>query len=427
MKNLLALLLLAWGANASAQTVFMGDINPKTSISDFRLPEVLTVTKTIRAHGVVSRANGHIFVPGPSSAVLFPNDLVCYNMEGVRIGPVLAPNLPEPHFDEYMGSLACLVRLDSPKDKRHPYAIMYVGGSVKELPYTDCSPYGFIDGLAVVSDGKEHYLIDHQGNVKATGYEDIGPLTDSRRPVCKKGKWGFMDRDCKVVIEPKYYEVGLFSDQKAWVSKGILSEPILINQFGGELHFASDFAGKIAQAYDFINGEALVVVENDDYQTENKLITSAGLTLLKRDLMGNIWLTDFDNEHAEYFFDAGQDEEGFIKFCSSKGNMVHGLSDFRRGNAFTWHRNKGNLAGHPTARACWVDACAEGDFYTEDHVVWRCNNPEEDLFQFIDEFDGIAMWKYKDETFISSKIRKSEKVEYGGSFPNIIKIVSPDE
>ena len=426
MKQILSLLLLTLGVNASAQTVFMDDIKPKTTISDFRLPEKLTVTKTICAYEVVSRSNGHIFVSGPSSSPFFVNDLVCYNMNGVRIGPVLASYSPAPHFDEYLGDLACLVRLDKHKDKNHPFAIMYVDGLVKELPYTDCSPYGFIDGLAVVSDDKEYYLIDHYGHVKATGYDDIGPLTDSRRAVRKNGKWGFLDRDCKVIVEPKYYKVGIFSSLVAWVSSGVLSEPVLINEFGREMHFANNFVGKITRAYDFINGEALVEVEKNDGSLENILINSTGLPLVRRDFMGNIWLTDFDNEHAEYFFDAGRDEEDFIKFCSTKGNMVHGLTGFRRDDAFNWKKNNGIMPGRPTACACWVDANADGDFYTEDHVVWRCKNPQEDLFFFMDEYDGIAMWKYKEETFISSKIRQSEKVELGGSFPNIIKIVSPE-
>ena len=428
----LLVLLASVSTNVFAQNTIFLDTHPHTQVVDFVLPERLTVTKTIYADngkwGVLSRANGHIFV-------LSRSNLVCYNTDAVQIGPVLESYDLMPHFDEYLGDLACLVHLKNPKNKNQPYAIMYTSGSLRYLPYTSVDSKGFIDGLAVVYDNKtrEHYLIDHHGNVKAKGYDKIGPLTDERRAVRKRTngveKWGFMDRDCKVIIEPKYYEVGIFSDQVAWVRDEILSEPYLINQFGGEIHFKNNlFVGNIDKVFDFIRGEALIRVEKSDGSQTKIIIDKSGNPLVQGDWLDNIWLTNFDNEHAEYFFEMDErDEEGFAKYCSTKGNQVHGLTGYRRHDAFQWEGCDGIMQWHPTALPCWEEAPSDGDIYSEDHIVWRCNNPSEDLFCFVDEFDGIAMWDYKENTFISSSIRKSEKVELGAEFTNVVRIASIDD
>ena len=426
-KLLLMLLFVGISACAQAQTTSFINIRPKKKVANFVLPEKLTITKKIYANGIVKRSNGHIFVPGPASNILVV-DLVCFSTDAVQIGPVLAPHNPSPHFDGSINSLACLARLYKPKDKKHPFVIMYPSGAIRKLPYTECHSDGFIDGLAVVSDGTGYYLIDHYGRVKAKDFERIGPLREGRRAVRKKGKWGFVDSECKVVIEPKYFEVGVFSDQVAWVKKeNFLSEPCLINPFGGELHFKTPLSGTITKAYDFVDGEALVMLEKSDGNYVEQIINKSGLPLVIGQELGEIWLTEFDNKHAEYFFTI-KDDEGFVKYsCSTKGNVVNGLSSFRRGDAFTWDGSDAYKSWHPTSVQCFVDVDADGDFYTEDHVVWRCDNPSEDLFFFKDEHDGIAMWEYKHENFISSSIHQSEKTELGGSFPNIVQIASPDE
>lgn len=435
MKKLLLLLLLFTGINSfvlAQNTIFL-DIHPfQPIVTGFVFPERLTVTKTIYADlgkdGVRARANGHIFV-------LSKGDLVCYNTDAVQIGPALDLYELLPHFDDYLGDLACLVRLKKPKKKDQPYAIMYPSGLIRNLPYTGVDSKGFIDGLAVVYDNKtrEHYLIDHHGNVKAKGYYKIGPLTDERRAVCKRTngveKWGFLDRDCKVVIEPKYYEVGIFSNQVAWVRDKILSEPYIINQFGGEIHFKNNlFVGEIREPFDFVKGKALVIIEKPDGTSVQKIIDKTGNPLVQGDWLDNFWLTDFDNEHAEYFLELKeQSENGITPCCSTTGKIVHGLNDFRRKQAFNWEGNDGIMPWHPTARACWVADTIEGHIYSEDHTVWRCDNPSDDFFFFWDEFDGIAMWDYKETTFISSSIRKSEKVELGAEFTNVVRILSTSD
>lgn len=421
---------------AQKATIF-SDIHPQKTIADFVLPPKLTVTKTIHTYspfsgqfGICSRANEHIFVYNDY------NTLLCYNTKSAtQIGPLLSSELV-PHFDG-INDLACLVRLAIPKNENQPYAIMYHSGLIRHLPYTDCEPDGFVDGLAVVSDGKDHYLIDHYGNIKAKGYNRIGPLRDNRRPVCKStfygNKWGYIDSNCKVIVEPKYIQVGIFSDNVAWVLKDITKGPIIINQFGSELHSTNPLFAGIKKAYDFIRGEALVMFQKEDWSFENKIIDKTGLPLVfsNHGDWDHFWLTDFDNEHAEYFFEVIDEEGAPLYGCSTKGNIVRGIEDFSRGDALSWEGfSNGYRAWHPTAvsrTGIFDPNDPDGHFYTENHIIWRCLNPIEEGFFFHNEFDGIALWSYKDETFISSSIRKSEKTELGGEFTNVVRIVTHDE
>lgn len=441
MKRIILQFVLLTGITnctfAQNTTIFL-DIHPQKTIADFVLPPKLTVTKTIHTYsslfsgqfGICSRANEHIFVYNDY------NTLLCYNTKSAtQIGPLLSSELV-PHFDG-IGDLACLVRLAKPKNENQPYAIMYNSGLIRYLPYTDCEPEGFIDGLAVVSDGKENYLIDHYGNIKAKGYNRIGPLRDNRRPVRKStfygNKWGYIDSNCKVIVEPKYIQAGIFSDNMAWVLKDITKGPIVINQFGTELHTTNPLFTGIKKAYDFIRGKALIMVQKEDWSFENKIIDPAGLPLV----VGNhgdwdrFWLTDFDNEHAEYFFEVIDEEGAPLYGCSTNGNIVRGIESFSRGDALSWDRfGSGYRAWHPTAvsrTGIFDPNDPDGHFYTENHIIWRCLNPSDDGFFFHDEFDGIALWNYKNETFISSSIRKSEKAELGGEFTNVVRIVTHDE
>ena len=421
MNKLLLILLLfsGYSYHLLAQIPQLVKVRPKTHVVDFVLQDQLSVRKTIYAHEICSRSNGHIFVPGPASGIITV-DLVCYNMDAIQIGPILDSS-PVPHFDRD----ACLVRLKYPKDKKTPYAIMYKDGSVRYLPYTYCSDDGFVDGLAVVSKGGKFCLIDQYGNIKAEGYDKIGPLKEGRRAVRKSNKWGFVNADCSVVIEPQYWEVGVFSDNVTWVRKDVLSKPFLIDRSGKPQPFANPLLVNISEVYDFIDNEALVITEDKDGGLSKQLINKSGFPILVRDFYGDIFLTDFDNKHAEYFFDEKDEDGAVLYYCSTKGNRVNGLTDFRRKDAFRWEQNQGHKSWKPTAQACWVDIDADGDFYTEDHTVFRCNNPEEDHYVFKDEEDGIALWEYKGTTYVSSSIRVSEKTELGAEFRNVVRIADP--
>lgn len=436
MKRIVLLFVLLTGitnCTFAQNTTIFSDIHPQKKITDFVLPPKLTVTKSIHTYsslltgqfGICSRAKEHIFVFNDY------NTLLCYNTKSAtQIGPLLSSELI-PHFDG-ISDLACLVRLAKPKNENQPYAIMYTSGLIKHLPYTDCEPDGFVDGLAVVSDGKEHYLIDHHGNVKAKGYNCIGPLSENRRPVSKStfygDRWGYIDSNCKVIVEHKYFKVGIFSDNMAWVLKDIMKGPIVIDQFGKELHSTNPLFSGIYQAYDFIRGEALVIYQKEDFSFEKKIIDQSGLPLVVSNHgdWDYFWLTEFDNEHAEYFLKV-IDEEGVPQYCcSTKGRIVNGIETFSRGDALNWKKILGYTGWHPTAvsRTGTFDPNdPDGHFYTEDHIIWRCLNPTEDGFFFHSEFDGIALWSYKDETFISSSIRKSEKTGLGGEFRNVVRIV----
>lgn len=413
----LLLLALCMHSHVAAQhiTLFMDVKIRGPQIIDFQLVDNVYPKGTIYADDIRSRSHGHVFVTGSAY-----DRLLCYSMFPLQIGPELS-TYPNPHFDkDRAGHLACLARLADPKDPKYPFAIMYESGLILRLPYTECNEEGFINGAAVVSDGDNCYVIDHHGNIEAEGYEDIGPLSEAKRAVKKNGRWGFVDADFNVIVEPKYAEVGTFSDDVAWVRKSPGAQPLLIDCFGTEKPFRIP-VGNIVRAYDYIDHKALVVTQNELFEFKEKLIDKMGNTCLWEDgLTQSIWATDFDNEHAEYFF-ALRDEEGDAEsYCSTIGNKLS-VTDLQRADAFMWKVSNCNKPGCFTAKRCIIDGDHES-FYDENHKVWRCLNDSDDPWVYLDEIDGIAMWQYRGATYLSSPIRKSEKVVLGAEFRDIVRI-----
>ena len=111
------------------------------------------------------------------------------------------------------------------------YSILYKNGSVKDLDPSWEPQSGFIDGLAAVVKKQGYrelgsFFINTQGEQMASpsnlvfGY---GIESKPRKLKCglrafqvRGHKWGFMDENCKVVIQPQWDKVRDFSEDYAW-------------------------------------------------------------------------------------------------------------------------------------------------------------------------------------------------------------------
>ena len=90
------------------------------------------------------------------------------------------------------------------------------GNAVSKTSYTDvlfdednvCSNSGVI----FVSEGKGYYMVDTEGKkISDTLFEDAKPFFESNITAVKKdGKWGFINAEGKIIIEPQYEDAAAF-------------------------------------------------------------------------------------------------------------------------------------------------------------------------------------------------------------------------
>ena len=90
--------------------------------------------------------------------------------------------------------------------------------------YTDVCMDGkgvvFRNDRIFVHNGKLWQMIDKTGEVYGDAYEAVHLFNDATyAAVCVKGKWGFVDKDGNVVIEPQFEDAGSFSGGLAAVMK----------------------------------------------------------------------------------------------------------------------------------------------------------------------------------------------------------------
>lgn len=109
------------------------------------------------------------------------------------------------------------------------YAILYKDCRVKNLNPTWVPITPFVDGLAIVQKKEGYSLMEtffmnvngeklpSPAGLSATYGRDIRPLKCGLRAFKSNRKWGFVDENLKVVIEPKWDEVRNFSESYAWV------------------------------------------------------------------------------------------------------------------------------------------------------------------------------------------------------------------
>lgn len=117
-----------------------------------------------------------------------------------------------------------------------PYYLVKPGGSVVELPANWKFPTAFVDGLAIVDVGEKFktdykyvnkdlkIVFPHLSPVPSLFEGEnntIAPLSEELRAYCTKvdgyDRWGYIDRDGKIVIEPQFNEARSFHCGRALV------------------------------------------------------------------------------------------------------------------------------------------------------------------------------------------------------------------
>lgn len=115
----------------------------------------------------------------------------------------------------------------------------------------------FSDGLAYASAGKKLYFVKESGSMQVLSDDYIyGNFTEGMAPLMskKKNKWGFINSNGIIVIEPKYDTVYNFSNNTALVKKS--GKYYYINRKGGRKNV--DLS--IMQPLKYVNGYAKINV-----------------------------------------------------------------------------------------------------------------------------------------------------------------------
>jgi tetratricopeptide (TPR) repeat protein len=103
-------------------------------------------------------------------------------------------------------------------DKSFQQISDYIYDDVKTDVYGYCS----ISGRAFVKTGNSYQMVNDKGElIGEGGYEDAVPfVAEEPTAVMKNGKWGFVDLDGQMVIEPQYENAGAFNGGLAPVQTG---------------------------------------------------------------------------------------------------------------------------------------------------------------------------------------------------------------
>lgn len=217
-----------------------------------------------------------------------------YNIGGSAIHSALRGrfNSTNPLFDS--GALV-MKDLDS-GTRNNPYVILYSNGSRKKLPAEWKSVTDFVDGVAMVQAVDSEYVpsrffINTKGEMIWPHLKEVGrklstlptypvrPLRENRRAFKKGDKWGFLDKNGKVVIEPQFVNVRDFSEEYAGVTVMVDGVPMIgfIN-LEGKFTFQPVLKGFThwdAKVGDVHSGRIRVVRDNlDYYDTGGKLLKS---------------------------------------------------------------------------------------------------------------------------------------------------------
>lgn len=109
-------------------------------------------------------------------------------------------------------------------------SLLYLDGSVRELDPTWQQVTTFQDGLALVTQGSgysktDYFYINIRGEKQYPNLEVYGGESDAMRPLCDGlraykadvFKWGYIDANGNIAIEPQYAQALDFSEGYAWV------------------------------------------------------------------------------------------------------------------------------------------------------------------------------------------------------------------
>lgn len=170
-----------------------------------------------------------------------------YTIEGDYLFPPMweAPSKEKPRFDNG----AAVVKYPRKLNANQQHAIIYADGSVRELPVTWNNVTQFYDGIAMVREmiprqKPQIFYINTKGDKILSHlthtYEMKGPmdvegrmryLQENRRAYFryKDQKWGYLDKNGKIVITPQFQEVRDFSNGYAFVkTKSKYDSPVSI-------------------------------------------------------------------------------------------------------------------------------------------------------------------------------------------------------
>ena len=346
---------------------------------------------------------------------------------------------PDVYFDSSHDTplMACIVHRTDANFKTS-YYILQSNGLCIEIPNVFTISQ-FRNGLAVVHTLDNQYnVIDYHGKVVATGYSEVGWLSDNRRAVCKceqfgEFKWGYVDDTFHEITPCIYKDASTYSCRHAWVKKAN-DAIVVLDLFGQENSIRNELIGPVERAYDFLSNKAIVVVSTiingsvvSQYQ---KVVSTTGELLYISKIVdspvGDVWNLPFPGEDGEVYTWKEQklfeEEEKILWPISDKQHIAR--VDGKRQDAFSWHNiwgrdiSKGPTA--PTALPCDYsiknrDGQYEGfdigqaPMYKNDGIIYYFDrmedddNPSNDYpdLYFKGEYDGITIYEFDGNTYVS--------------------------
>ena len=192
------------------------------------------------------------------------------------------------------------------------YAILYKDCRIKNLNPNWEPKTPFVDGLAIVQKKENYRIVEtffmnvngeklpSPAGLSATYGRDIRPLKCGLRAFKSNKKWGFVDENLKVVIEPKWDEVRNFSEDHAWVFEK--DKDSFFNQYKASL----------------IDTKGNVVCEIPSIDINSNILTSNALG---------------DVHDGRYYVSEKEDEVTYYNLTKTKIGSAERASSFHNGVA----------------------------------------------------------------------------------------------
>ena len=130
------------------------------------------------------------------------------------------------------------------------------GREITPIKYDKIGPYS--NGFAWVQRKGKQTWVNFSGKEISPFLFDCQPNTKFQEGKCKisiNRSWGFIDTTGKIIVQPRYRNVGNFSDQLAWVQNGSSGNFGYINEAGVEVIPATRDYAKV---YPFSEGLAAI-------------------------------------------------------------------------------------------------------------------------------------------------------------------------
>lgn len=209
------------------------------------------------------------------------------------------------------GALLVLSTERNAQDKEY-YAILYKDCRIKNLNPNWEPKTPFVDGLAIVQKKENYRIVEtffmnvngeklpSPAGLSATYGRDIRPLKCGLRAFKSNKKWGFVDENLKVVIEPKWDEARNFSEDYAWVFEK--DKDSFFNQYKASL----------------IDTKGNVVCEIPSIDINSNILTSNALG---------------DVHDGRYYVSEKDDEVTYYKLSKTKIGSAERASSFHNGVA----------------------------------------------------------------------------------------------